>query len=106
MVVLELREEKLVTKTIIDRFASRVGSNLVLECFGYIGEHILTIAMSRNKRGVAQAFDYNSGTGEFRELYEKRLVHQEENLSGVVRIGDEFYYSGDGGKIMRLGLRI
>ena len=106
MMVLECKDKNLRLKVSIDRFRFQLGKNLALKFFGYVGSHALVIGLSRKHGGVVQVFGYNAGTEELRELEEKRLVHEELEPAKIVRLGDQFYYSGCEGKVMKLSVQI
>ena len=106
IMILELGDQNLILKATMDRFRFSLGEDLALEFFGYVGGHALAIALSRKVNGMAKIFDYNTGTGEFRELEEKRLKHEEKEPTKLIRLGDQFYYSGEEGKVMKLSVKI
>ena len=102
MMVFKITEDYLIKKATIDQSNENIGYKIALECYGYVGAHILWIGLSGNENGVAQVYDYDTESGLFRELEEKRVGHQEEDPTKIHRLGDKFYYTGEEGKIMRL----
>ena len=106
MVVFSIEDNKLVKKAVIDQYSQKIGSKYALEYYGYAGTHALWIGLSWNTDGQAHLFDYDDESGEFKELEEKRVAHQERDPAKIVRLGNQFYYSGHGGKVMRLCLTV
>ena len=47
-------------------------------------------------------YDYNKTTREFKELVETRLHHQEADISNLVKVGDDLYFAGASGKVMKI----
>ena len=106
LIILELKETKFAIRHRIEEFRICMGENLSLEFFGYIGNHGLMIGMSGKENGVAEVFGYNIETGEFKELKDKRLPHLEKNPAKMIRLGDQFYYTGERGKLMKLHVQV
>ena len=95
-VILKLRQEGLVQIACIDQYA--------LESFGYIESHILWVGLSWSSNGPVQIFDYDTENGEFNELVDKRVSHQEYLPYKLHRLGDSLFYAGKKGKFMSLRL--
>ena len=74
-----------------------------LESWRCSGDHILLVGLS-SSFGFVHLYDYNTGTGEFKELVEKRVYHDEKNPRKIQRVGDESYYTGRMGTVMKLSL--
>ena len=102
MMVLKLRGENLEIRTTLDQFERGVADKLALECFGYVGSHILLVGVSKEAEGKAQVFDYDTLTEEFREVREKRILRTQSFPVKLERKGNHYYYTGSQGRIMRL----
>ena len=102
MVVLKFSEDSLVKMATIDPYSQKLGEKLTLGCYGYVGTHVRWIGLSRNENGVAQVYDYDTESGEFQEFEDKRVSHQERSPVKMNKLEGKFYYTGWGGKVMRL----
>ena len=106
IIALELKNENLVLKTVLDRLTEKIPVSLALENYAYIGNHALLISLCKKKDGFVQVYDYNTESGELRELEWKREVHQELDMVKIVKLGNEFYYSGFYGNVAKLTIQI
>ena len=104
MMIFQVSEDKLVKKAVMDVFRHQVPHKVALEFYGYVGEHLLWVGLTVSKKGHVQVFDYHPRKKELREVREKRIEHQEKHPRKVQRVGDEFYYTGTDGKIMKFAL--
>ena len=84
----------------------QMGDKLALECYGYVGSHVLWVGLSKQKRGRSQVFDYDVSTGELRELSHLAMDLDESNPVKFERLGNYFYFVGSKGKLLRLYLEI
>ena len=103
-IILKLTGNSFVQVAILDKLSEWVGSLWTLESFKYVGKHVLFIGLPFKKNESAQLFEFNTETNECKELKEKRVIHQEYRPSKLHRLGNKFYYTGFGGKLMRLSL--
>ena len=103
MLILELTpQDQFTPKVSIDIHDQAKGSIYDLESFGYVGEHILWVGLSSTFNGEIRLFEYRPEEGQLRELEEKSVSHQEEDLWRLHRLGNKFYYTGSQGKLMSL----
>ena len=102
VVVFRLTKKYIVKKATIDQYTLNIGFKMGLECFKYAGSHILWVGLSTDYNGIAQLYDYDTETRELKEHKDKRVIHQEFYPSRLHRSGDEFYYTGNFGRIMKL----
>ena len=77
---------------------------VVTQCYGYFGDHLLFMALSGGGRGVGLLFDFNTKTGQFREVEEARCLNGEQDVETVHYIGGGVYYTGKLGKVIKIGL--
>ena len=87
---------------IIDKFAAKIPVKIALECYGYVGNNLLWVGLSKGQKGKAQVFDYNTKTKQFRELRHMRIPHEVTGPAKLAKIGNEFYYTGVKGNIKKL----
>ena len=104
--VLENKEQNLSIRTILDRRALERGTMMSFDTFGYMGRHIIVIGLSKMKGGDVEVFDYDTATGQFRELRYAKACHKELNPPKFGRLANEFYYSGNYGQVMKLSIQI
>ena len=74
-------------------------------CCGCFGSQILWIGVGAQEHGYEvsiRVFDYNSETESLKEIEEKSFSHEENVPMEIHRLGDNFYYIGFEGKLMRL----
>ena len=93
-----------IEKGCIDLYNLNIGETPAVRHFGNVGTHVLWVGMSWS--GDAFLYDYDAGTGEFRELKEKRVKHQEKCPLKLQLVGDQFFYTGDHGRVMTLSRSI
>ena len=78
------------------------GQKLALECFRYLGRHIVWVGLSSNPNGYVQVYHYNTDTDEFKELVHLSVRHMELNPTKLHLLKNKFYYTGEFGKVMSL----
>ena len=104
MKILQVNSDSFVEKGIIDSSSIQEGSTLgPLECYCYMGSHILWVWIAK-KDGLVHVYDYNTETGDFMELEDKRVEHLGYEPKKMVRFGGKFYYPGENNVLMRLSL--
>ena len=107
MIILKLSiQGTLYQRASIDLYNQWVGEKYALESLGYIGRHSLWVGLSKERDGFIQVYDFDTKTGELKELEEKRRGHGEECPFRLHCLGDEFYYIGYLGKLMKLTAKI
>ena len=91
-------------KAVLDLFDQGIYCSYPLECLGYVGTHILWVGLSHFHGGIAQIFDYDTESGQLRELEEKRVSHNEYCPFNIHRLGkgNELFYTGQCGRVMKL----
>ena len=60
------------------------------------------MGLSRNIDGIVQVYEYNTEADDFRELRNQRVSHFEKYPTKLMRVGDEFFYTGTKGRVMRV----
>ena len=106
MLVFRVHGDRLIFRTSIDQLDQKLGEKLAFDCYGYVGSHVLLIGLTKNSSKVIQVFDFDSLTGEFRELVDKRIENQETVCVKITKVGNQFIYSGGKAKLMMLSLMI
>ena len=104
--IFELKVNTVVLKDVVDHYEERIGRKFALEFYGYYGGHILWVGLSVGRFGVAQIYDFDINGGKLKELEERGVEHQEKWPLKLSRFGNDFYYSGDHGKLMRLSISV
>ena len=102
MAIFKLREDTLIKKACIDQYKREMGAKYAFECLGYFGTQIIWIGLELFHNGVAQVYGYETGTGVFKELQNKRVKHKEDHVVKIHKIGNVFYYGGGLGTIKQL----
>ena len=102
MLIFKVIEDTLVKMNEIDEYEQDILPKIALECYGCTAHHTLWVGLTTGKDGIVQLYDYNSFTGEFRELKDKRIPHQEFRPMRLHRLDGKFYYTGRRGRYMRL----
>ena len=102
MVLYRLTGNKISVVAVLDCSAEDVEEKYALSCLGRFGTKILWVGLSAGENGVAHIYDFDVETKEIRELEEKRVEHGEYRPLNVYRVGNQFYYSGEKGKINKL----
>ena len=104
MMVLEVKERSLVPLAEINEFQLNTRLKSTLGFWRYIGEHILWAAPNKLE-GSIHIYDFNTESGELKELTdEKRVKHEEFYVYKLSRLEDRLYYAGNRGEIMELSL--
>ena len=105
MIILKItRQNTFVKRALLDENNDVITGKYAIESIGYFGDHLLWLGLSLNQ--FVQVFDFNTETGEFKELRQKRVKHQEKFPLKLIHLGEEFYYFGEYGKLMSLGLQL
>ena len=102
IMILEMKDDRLVLKTTVENFWREVGQLTAMRFYGYIGSHALLIGMSEKNHGMVYIIDYNTESGEFSLLEDQKLIHEEYYPCKITRSGNQFYYTGQKGKVMKL----
>ena len=103
IIILRISSQNTITETAsIDEFRQKIQYKYALESAGYLGGHLFWVGIPMG--GFVQLFDYDTKTGEFRELVDKRVPDLEQDPMKLHRLGDKFYYAGNLGKLVSLSL--
>ena len=105
MILLQLKNEKIAVKATLDHFDQQLGGKYSLDCFGYVGNYLVWVGFSC-KEGLIQVFGHQIGSGELKELENKRVSSMETYSTQLYRSRNQYYYTGNRGNVMKLSLRI
>ena len=106
ILVLEVSGNSMTQKALIDQYDQKIRFSISLACCGYYRDHILWVGLENQQSTRVLLYDYDLETGELRELREKRMSQGEDEPCETQKIGSCFYYTGKGGKLMKLSLVI
>ena len=102
MFTLKFEGNSLVQKAMIDCFDLGKGYKAALECCGYSGNRIFWLGLEGSSDGKAQVFEYYIETQGLKELEDCRTTHLEDCPSQIYREENNFWYSGERGRIIQL----
>ena len=105
VIVFKITKDTLVQCAVVDQYNQKIGKKYAFECLGYAGKFIQWVGLSKNRKGFAQVYEFDTSTEEAREAEEKRISHLEYMPPKFTRLGSRLYYTGHGGKIMNLRIR-
>ena len=74
-----------------------------LYLLGSVGKHVLWVGLSKRD---AVLYDFGTESEHLREIEEKRVAHEEKAPQSIHCFGDRLFYTGGGGSIMAMKLRI
>ena len=109
VIILKAEGEKLIKKATINTYKSKgkpLATKQAIEFYGYFGSRLLWVGLSKSDNGVVQVYDYDSISGDFVELQEKRISHREKDPVKLHRVGNKFCFTGRLGKVMSLSLKL
>ena len=75
-----------------------------LDCFRCFGRKILWVGLDFLEGGYTKIYAFDKITEELEELSSKRVEHLEKFTYRLHRFGDQFFYIGYIGRIMRLSM--
>ena len=104
LILLKMQGDSLVQFTWIDQYSEGISENFALDCLGCFGKNIWWVGLSCYRDGMAQLFRFDTVTGQFEELRDKREFHQENKPVKLHRCGDKLYYTGNKALVMSLSL--
>ena len=104
MVILKLTDNAFTMTASVDLVSQKIRQKWAVECFDYADRRILWVGLSSDENGPIQFFIYDTKTGVFKELEDRRESHHETEPLKLHRLGDKFYYTGNKGKLMSLSL--
>ena len=103
--LIKISENSLVIDRSIDSLKSGVRFCFASECFGYVGSHLIWVGLSY-KESQLQILDFDTVTGEFRNLDDKKIAHGESLPLKLQRFENDYYYTGNSARVMRLSFKI
>ena len=104
ILIMGLRRDKLVQARILEYSKQKHAIKPAIDCYGYLGSHILWVGLSKGRNGKAYVYDFDVQTQELRELSEITISHGELTPIKIHRSGDDHYYVGHKGLIKKLVL--
>ena len=106
MIVFEIRGDTLIRKMSIEQIRDPLGQQYALESCGYVGRHALWVGLSKSERGRIMVYDFDTKTGYLREVKQKRERSEEDSSFKLLRLNDNFYFTGKNGRVMSLAVKI
>ena len=103
MLVFNIKAGWLTLKAVIDQDSEEVPYMFAFDGCGSIGSHTLWVRMSYQDK-VISVFDFCEKTQELKELEEKRATFDQTRVVELRRVGDQIWYVGNQGRIMRLSI--
>ena len=94
MIILRRKKDKLTKVASVEQDCQNMIVKQTVECFGYVGRHILWCMMTNKDNGILQFFDYDPDTQKFRELEGNKVYHHESWPDKLHRLDDKLYYIG------------
>ena len=106
IMILKIEGSILVKKAFIERtYSDRIHKIYSPRFVSSFGGNCLWIGLESEFHGSVMVFEYNRESETLRELEELRELHQEASVFDLIHMGDKFYYTGNGGKLMRLTVK-
>ena len=104
--IAELIGEGLKVVSKLDLYSQKAGDKLALECYGYVGSHILWIGLTKDDQSRVRVFDFETKTGTLIELASKKVSAEDGFPIKIERFGEYFYYVGHFGRVKRISILI
>ena len=95
-------KDDLTLKLNVELLDQKITPNWCLKFGGYAKKRMLLLAISQKRK--IKLFCYNTIKREFGEIEEKRVDSGEYDVRRIERIGDDFYYLGNGARVMKLSI--
>ena len=86
----------------LDQLSQKVGDKLALECYGYIGSHIIWIGLTKDEESKCKVYNFDTETRAFYEMMSKKRSCIDSFPIKLQRVGEYLYYVGHTGMIKRL----
>ena len=102
VLVMKIRSNSLVITAILDYYHRGIRSQICLSCCRYFGNHILWVGLPWGADSSAQIYHYDVEKMDFRLLDKISVGIGEVDPCQIHRIGDQLFYTGSEGKVMRL----
>ena len=106
MLIFEIVKNELIQKSVLDPSPETIGQKDALKCIGFFGKTILWVGLSWREGRVLQVYEYEIFENRLRELEDFRQCHQEDSPVKMVRLGNQFFYTGYLGKVMKIDFRV
>ena len=101
MLILQVDEDSISKLAEIDEYSKSIREKYAQEWIGYAEKEALWVGLS-GEEGPVQVYAYNTESGDFREIEDERVSHQERRVFKLHRMGGKLYYTGMGARLMRL----
>ena len=103
--LMKVKRDKLIQVRVLEVYKQKLAVKPALDCYGYIGSHILWVGLSKGRSGKAYVYDFDVQTRVLREMSASRIIHGELTPVKIHRAGEEqYYYVGQNGRVRRLVL--
>ena len=98
------KNRSLVRLATLDQNGLELDIKFALSYWRAVGKHLIWVGLSR-KKGHAHLYDFDTESGELRELVQMRVRHEVYEPWSVHVFGNDCYYIGEELRIMRMTLR-
>ena len=105
ILILKLNQNSLEQRGFIDHFSEKNYIVRLIDCFRYVGRHILWFGLPDSGASVV-IYDFDMDTGEIQELKEKKTKLEVNSVIRFCPLENYFYYICMTGKLMRFKIRI
>ena len=100
-----IKDDVIRLKAVHDHYSSQNPAHYQLKFWAKFGGHFLWVGLALTGHEKAEVYDFDEKLGTLRELQDKRVSHEENWPSNLHKVGNEIFYTGYDGKLMKLGLR-
>ena len=104
IIILEVKDRSLVKIAEFDEPKHDLKVKMAVQYVRRVEKNIFWVVASPLSWSKIYLYDFDVETKELRELEEKRIPHQENNVWKIHRLGDNLYYTGYYGSIMSMRL--
>ena len=106
MMIFAIKSNSVAPSAVIDEHPKVQRFKYALEFYDCVGSSLLFVGLSMYYSGKVQLYEFNLESGDFRSLESKKVFHNEKDPYKIHRIGESFFYTGRGAKVMKLTLEI
>ena len=105
MILFSIKNSKLVTQSIFDRYSEKIGCCWgALDCAGYFGKQLAWVGLDL-KNGIIEVYGIDQKTKRFKEVKRRKELVNEEKMNGSLhRFGRQFFFISLSASILRLEL--
>ena len=103
IIIFEIKGLLLTKKVVLDLSDLNQAFLSLFEFFGYVGSHVLWVGLSGRNRET-YLYDLDMEKEELRELEDKRVNHRQRSVIRICRLGNNLYFTGREGHIMKVSL--